>query len=119
MQIFEASNFQTLLEKRRGDFPQAIVAGWMMPDGRPVGSCAQVCEETPTDGQLAVAYACCLAACFKKIDELMEGKSDEQREQLMGVVKMLTDGLDVVDRFASGLVSEKALAGASVGGSLF
>lgn len=109
MQMYETSHFQELLEKRREDFPQAIVAGWMMPDGRQVGACAQVCDKVPTAGELAVAYASCLAACWKKIDELCEGKTEEEIQMLMKVIEMSTAGMEVVARFASGLVSKDAM----------
>ncbi|MGD0040325.1 MAG: hypothetical protein ABSE84_07920 [Isosphaeraceae bacterium] len=67
-------------------------------------------DKTPTEGEMAVAWACCLAACFKRIDDLLRANPD-RREQLMKLVLMMTEGLEVVDRFKSGLVSDEALAG--------
>ena len=38
MKFLECSDFQELLSNRRADAPQAIVAGWFMPNGEPVGA---------------------------------------------------------------------------------
>lgn len=110
MQFFECSNFNELLAKRRKDAPQAIVAGWFLPNGKPIGANATVADKTPTEGEMAVAWACCLAACFKKLDELLSD-NPERRDQLMQLVFAMTDGLEVVAKFKSGLVSPAATAG--------
>jgi hypothetical protein len=110
VKILECTNFHEVISKRQKSLPQAIVAGWFNPNGEPLGAAATVADNTPTEGQMAVAWACCLAACFKKLDELLQA-NPEHREQLMALVKMMTEGLDVVDRFKSDLVSVKALAG--------
>lgn len=110
MKIYEGSNFAEVIAKRRDDAPQAIVAGWFTPAGEPIGAAATVCDQTPTVGEMAVSWACCLAACFKKLDELL-AENPDCREPLMRLVMTMTEGLEVVDRFRSGLVAAEALAG--------
>ena len=110
MKMLECTNFYEVISNRRPEAPQAIVAGWFRPNGEPVGASATVAEKTPTEGEMAVAWACCLAACFKRLDDLLQANPD-RREHLMKLVLMMTDGLEIVDRFKSDLVSPEALAG--------
>ena len=112
MTVREVSNFERLLESRRGDFPQVIVAGWMLPNGQPVGAHCNACDKTPTEGEMMAAYACCLKAVLLKIEEVLAASTDEQREALMQVINVMCDGMEVVKRFRGGLVSQEALAGA-------
>jgi hypothetical protein len=99
--IQDCGSFSELLARRRMDFPQAIAAGWMLPDGQPVAACAVACERQPTAGELAVAWAGCVAAALRKIDELCAEHPAEYREQLMGLVMQMVGDLEVVKRMKS------------------
>lgn len=95
-------NFTEILSKRRQDFPQAIVAGWMTPQGMPVGAAATACHRHPTQGEMAVAWAACLAACLKRIDEMCE-EEPGLRDSIMNIVQMTVGRLEVVARLKNDL----------------
>lgn len=108
MEHVNASNISELLAQSDGQRPQAIVGGWFLPDGRLVSTAFTACEKVPTHGEHLVAWAACLAACLKKIDEMV-ADSPEQREQLLHLVEMTVGDLELVKRLTNDHAA-KALA---------
>lgn len=116
MRTIECNKFSELLEQRRKDFPQVIVAGWMLPVGMlpvgmPVAAVTVACDVHPKTGELAVATAACLAAALKKIDQLC-ADNPTMRETIMGLVVSLVGDLEVVKRFQNDLLGPGVLASA-------
>lgn len=69
--MHECDSLNELLEKKAKDFPQMIVAGWMLPQGRLVGGTVSKVDSPSeaTVGKAAASYAACLAAVLTRIGQ--------------------------------------------------
>lgn len=111
LELNECKSFSEMLEKKAPDFPQVIVAGWMLPTGRPVGISANRADsaEEATVGKTAAAYAACLSAVLIRIGQLAESNPGVE-DHIIQIVKYVVDGMSVAGRLRNDLVTKETLS---------
>lgn len=106
----ECESFVEILERKHEDFPQIITAGWMLPSGILVGATCNVAQgaSDATVGKTAAAYAACLAAVLKRLQQLAETNPGVE-DAIIHVVEHIVQGMTVAKRLRNSLVTKEAL----------
>lgn len=110
MDMFECASLNELLEKKAKDFPQMIVAGWMLPQGRLVGGTVSKVDSPSeaTVGKSAASYAACLAAVLTRIGQLAADHPGLE-DSILEIVGYVVDNMTVVKRFKNTLITREVL----------